>query len=144
MTYRLLFPFQDERWLAGQIGEAGGPRDSALSSPAVMDIPSGLQDYKLPLRSVGDLQRRYPHWAARLQMIFEEADDPTPTTPELRWFERHALGITAWAFGVTILFGILTLVVGCIQILFAMCALRPSISNICRSDHTQGDGSTVN
>jgi len=134
MTYRLLFPFQDERWVADQIRETNGPRDSALTSPTVMDIPSGLQDYKLPPRSVGELQMCYPHWAARLQMIIEEADDPTPTTPELRWFERHALVLTVWAFGVTILFGTLALVVGVIQILVAMCALRPSISNICRSD----------
>lgn len=79
----------------------------------------------------------------RLQIIFEEADDPTPVTPMGMWLDRHtasrhAFGITVFAFSVTILFGVLSLAVGGAQIWIAFCTWHPSDSGICWTAPTNG------
>ncbi|KXX78180.1 hypothetical protein MMYC01_205489 [Madurella mycetomatis] len=138
MTYKLLFPFQDEQWLKAMITRGGddGPKDLRLVSPATMEIPWSLRAYELLPRGTKELYKLYPHWGLRLQIIFEEAEDPTPVTAMSMWFDRHkasrhAFGITVFAFTVTILFGLLSLGVGGAQIWIALCTWRPTDSGIC-------------
>ncbi|KAK0722660.1 hypothetical protein B0T26DRAFT_750031 [Lasiosphaeria miniovina] len=138
MTYRLLFPFQDQNWLEALIRRGGddSPMDQRLTEPAIMKIPWDRRAYELPLRRCGELFKRYPRWAVRLQLIFEEADDPTPVTAMGMWFDRHkasrhAFGITVFAFSVTILFGLLSLGLGGAQIWIAYCTWHPSGNGIC-------------
>lgn len=145
MTYRLLFPFQDEEWLKAMIrrGGEGGPKDPRLALPAIIEIPWGLRAYELLPSGTHGLYKLYPHWGLRLQVIFEEADDPTPVTAMSRWFDRHrasrhAFGITVFAFTVTILFGLLSLALGAVQVWIAFCAWRPSDSGICWTAPTNG------
>ncbi len=146
MTYRLLFPHEDEKWLKGLIKKSGhdGPKDPRLTSPPSTPIPWGQRAYTLPVRSYSDLVKRYPHWAVRLQMIFEEADDPTPTNTLSRLADRyrasrHSFAITALAFTITILFGLLTLGIGGAQIWIAYCTWHPTNSGVCRTNDVPTD-----
>lgn len=144
MTYKLLFPLRDIAWLRGLIKKGAGrspnngnyPTDKRLTSPASMDVPSSHQYYGRPIKNSQELFRRYPHWAVRLQVVFEEADDPTPTSQAGMWAERHkasrhSFWITFVAFAVAIAFGIISTCLGVVQIWISYCAWRSAESGVC-------------
>jgi len=140
MTYRLLLPFQDLGWLDKMIKRGGDddPKDPRLPSPTTIHIPWRQRAYKLPIRSSSELFKRYPHWAVRLQIIFEEADDPTPTSTIGMWVDRHkasrhSFWITVLAFSVTILFGVISLAIGGAQLWVAYCTWHPTNNGVCWS-----------
>ncbi len=152
MTYRLLFPPRDREWLKGMIQtsqsftpslspdrqrrEYSRPCDKRLPYPAIMELPSMQQHFRRPIKSSSELFRRYPHWATRLHILFEEAEDPTPVSALDRWAERrkaprHSFWVAAAAFAVGIFFGLVTTALGVIQIWISYCAWRPAGTAIC-------------
>ncbi|KAK1753173.1 hypothetical protein QBC47DRAFT_387932 [Echria macrotheca] len=159
MTYKLLFPVQDDRWLRNLIARGSRdhqsqlttrtslyPSDSRLTSPASMPIPSSRRYYDRPIKSCPELFKRYPHWATRLQIIFEEADDPTPVSPTDMWADRHkatrhSFWITFMAFAVAIAFGIVSTGLGAVQVYISYCAWRPENTGVCQG--SSGNGTTT-
>jgi hypothetical protein len=150
MTYKLLFPVQDDRWLRDLITQgsrnhqfrsntriSGYPSDSRLTSPASMTIPSSHRYYNRPIKSCPELFKRYRHWATRLQIIFEEADDPTPVSRTGMWADRHkatrhSFWITFMAFAVAIAFGVVSTGLGAVQVYISYCAWRPENTGVCQ------------
>jgi hypothetical protein len=81
---------------------------------------------------------RYPYWAVRLHNLYVEIEDPTPISSVGRWSElhkaaRHMLWLTAVAFVVAILFGIVAAGLGAVQIWISYCDWQgEDVSRMCR------------
>ncbi|KAK5651836.1 hypothetical protein OQA88_11605 [Cercophora sp. LCS_1] len=125
MTYKLLFPINQmgRKWLDRMIDLSSRGRESRdipeakrLAWPATLQLPPGANQRKFerPIESTAELFKRYPHWAVRLQLLFEEADNPTPVSWWEMWAERRksprdSFWITFVAFTVAILFGVVSI-----------------------------------
>lgn len=135
MTYPLLFPPKDRQWLKSQIKSHrkwsgwGWPTlttelDARLAAP--FDNTLAAVNYYQPLTNSEELYKRYPHWASRLQALYEEAEEPTPSSAIGRWAERrraarHTYWVTVGAFALAILFGIMSTIVGVLQLWVSYC-----------------------
>ncbi|KAJ0119787.1 hypothetical protein J7T55_013991 [Diaporthe amygdali] len=118
MTITLLFPPRDRAWLDSIIRprrkwmvwrKQTPARDERLSAPFDLQI-KGIQKFEKFRRSIlntADLFDIYPHWASRLQLIYEEAEDPTPSSTV--------------AFALAILFGLAATILGALQLWVSYC-----------------------
>ncbi|KAK5659867.1 hypothetical protein OQA88_13330 [Cercophora sp. LCS_1] len=91
--------------------------------------PPGYDYFHRPIRTNKALFERYPHWAMRLELLFEEAEDPIPVTAAEKWAERrkgprYTFWITTVAFVFALLFGLITLGLGGVQIWISYCDWR--------------------
>lgn len=147
MTYPLLFPPKDRQWLKTQIKPHyrwsgwGWPVKTSQLDPrlaAPFDNTLATDRYHRPLTNSQELYERYPHWAPRLQALYEEAEEPAPSTALGRWAERrraarHTYWVTAAAFLLAIVFGISSTVLGAMQLWVAYCQWQvPTGSHMCR------------
>ena len=142
MTYRLLFPSRDHLRLRKMIKERTHyrgyrPNDCPGDQELIMAyaLKRNEQRFENVHNSV-QLATIYPHWGLRLQLICEEAANPTPVTALSLWIDRRkspgdTFWITAVAFSVAILFGIVSTVVGIIQIWIAYCDWRGGGRGMC-------------
>ncbi|KAJ4419462.1 hypothetical protein N0V82_004907 [Gnomoniopsis sp. IMI 355080] len=135
MTYSLLFHPKDRQWLKSQLKPHrkwsgwGWPTktielDQRLSVP--FDTTLAIEMYDQPLANMDELYKRYPHWASRLQALYEEAEEPTPSSAIGKWAQRrqaarHTYWVTVAAFGLAIFFGITSTVVGILQLWVSYC-----------------------
>lgn len=137
MTITLLFPPTDRAWLESLIkSHRQWPRwwskspklDERLSKP--FDVSwkedADYERFEPPILNIADLFEVYPHWAVRLQLIYEEAEDSTPSSAVGRWADRrkgprHAYWVTVAAFALAILFGISGTVLSALQLWVSYC-----------------------
>lgn len=136
MTYPLLFHPKDRQWLKSKIkphlswsGRGWLPTkttelDSRLAVP--FDSTLATDQYEQPLTTMEELYRRYPHWASRLQALYEEAEEPTPNSAIGRWAQRrqaarHMYWVTVAAFALAIFLGIISTIVGILQLWVSWC-----------------------
>ncbi|KAJ0121940.1 hypothetical protein J7T55_002450 [Diaporthe amygdali] len=89
MTYPLLFPPKDRQWLKSQIKPHrnwtgwGWPTMTTALDPrlaAPFDNTLATDRYHRPLENSHELYERYPYWASRLHALYDEAQEPTPST----------------------------------------------------------------
>lgn len=135
MTYPLLFPPRDRQWLKSQIRPHrnwtgwGWPTLTTALDPrlaAPFDNTLATDRYHRPLENSHELYDRYPHWAPRLHALYDEAQEPGPSTALGRWAERrraarHTYWVTAAAFTLAIVFGVTSTVVGVLQLWVSYC-----------------------
>lgn len=147
MTIRLLFPPRDRHWLESIIRPKFSwirhrsktkALDPRLSSAFRITRDQGK--YLQPLTNRRDLYQRYPHWAVRLDILFDEAENPTPVTWIERWSERrkaarHTFWLTFLAFTAAILFGLAATVLAAVQLWIAYCDWQDgSAGYICKAN----------
>lgn len=145
MTLTLIFPpGKDKGWLKSQVkphlrwsGWAWSKTaelDPRLAAPfdAIIDAEVGA-----PLTSIKELHELYPHWARRLQALYEEADEPTPKSALEKLAEgKRANWRTYWiaviALGLAAVFGLISVVLGTLQLWVAWCQWQvPGGGNAC-------------
>lgn len=148
MTYPLLFPPKDRQWLKSQIkphrkwsGWSWPTKtpelDQRLAAP--FDNTLAADNYCQPLENSEELYRRYPYWARRLHALYEEAEDPTPSSVIGRWAERrraarHTYWLTVAAFALAIFFGVTSTIVGVLQLWVSYCQWQaPNGNPVCRA-----------
>ncbi|KAM0817567.1 hypothetical protein AB5N19_03373 [Seiridium cardinale] len=134
MTFRILFPTHDAQWLRQRMRpkfrwpsfstQHGSDLDERLAFPFEKEGA-----YKRPLINRRELYQRFPHWALRLDILYEEAEDPTPISWAGRWSERkkgarHSFWVTFGVFVVAIMFGVTTTLLGAVQLWVAFCDWR--------------------
>ncbi|KAF2422971.1 hypothetical protein EJ08DRAFT_725129 [Tothia fuscella] len=117
MTIQILFPLSDKQWIEKRLDKKSV--DKRLAGPFNLRFDPNFDNR--PLTNTRELYLRFPHWAVRLHMIYEEAEDPTPMNWMGRWAERrkasrHVFWLTFVAFLVAITFGITATVLGCLQV----------------------------
>ncbi|KAK0709398.1 hypothetical protein B0T26DRAFT_754613 [Lasiosphaeria miniovina] len=120
MTYKLLSPLRDIAWLRRLIKKGAGrcPYNGDYSHRRAPDLAS------------------FDGCAIEPPVVFEEADDPTPTSQAGVWTERHkasrhSFWTTFVVFAVAIAFGIISTCLGVVQIWISYCAWRPAESGVC-------------
>jgi len=133
MTYRLLFPEQDHLRLLGLLSRTGKDLHIALDalSPELKqrDWEQKQREWEQQIRSTAQLAEQYPHWGERLQLIYEEANNPTPVSRLSQWAERYRLPrytylATVIGFAIALVFGIVSTWLAAIQIWIAYSAER--------------------
>lgn len=136
MTIALLFPPRDRLWLKSLISphrrwskwwELTPQHDRMLLEfdIQIRGTPE-FETYRRPINSSADLFDVYPHWAVRLQEIYEEAQDPTPSSAVGKWAERrkgprHTYWVTVVGFLLAILFGLAATILGVMQLWVSYC-----------------------
>ena len=105
------------------------PEDARLTWPATIHLPPSQVKFERQIYNSADLSARYKYWGERLRILYEEAETPTPVTRLNKWIERRkSPGYTFWitfvAFSVAIFFGIVSSILGVIQIWIAYCGWR--------------------
>lgn len=148
MTITLVFPPKDRLWLESILKprrnmlkfwtrtserSRAAARDRRLLAPFDVHLKGTeeYEKYQRPILSTADLFEVYPHWALRLQSMYEEAEDPTPSSEVGRWAERrkgprHAYWVTVAAFALAILFGIAGTLLSALQLWVAYCQWQVS------------------
>lgn len=137
MTLTLVFPPTDRVWLESLTKpHRQWPRwwvmtpelDQRLCRPfdVYFKEENEYEKFERPILNVADLFEVYPHWAVRLQLIHEEAEDPTPGSAVGRWADRkkgprHAYWVTVAAFALAIIFGISGTVLSTLQLWVSYC-----------------------
>lgn len=144
MTYPLLFPPKNRHWLKSQIKPhrkwsglvwpTKTPElDPRLAAP--FDNTLGTDEYYQTLTDSAELYRRYPHSASRLQALYEEAEEPSPSSAVGRWAERrraarHTYWVTVGALALAMFFGITSTVVGILQLWVSYCQWQVPIGDL--------------
>jgi len=105
MTYKMLFPVRDGlyprgiltkrrmfclRWpsLLNDDDDDAGFEYEYLYRPAVMIIPRSQPKYERRIYNSTQLASHFPYWGVRVQLIYDEAENPAPITMLDRWAER--------------------------------------------------------
>jgi hypothetical protein len=122
-TIQLLFPPRDWDWLKEKIKEENRRSERRLLDMELLchfDDWHKRDPYLRALTSTDVLFRTYPYWAVRLEMIYQEAEDPTPISCFGRWAERrkaprHSYLVAFWGVLIAIFFGIAALILSAVQ-----------------------------
>ncbi|KAK0741094.1 hypothetical protein B0T18DRAFT_432278 [Schizothecium vesticola] len=156
MTYKLLFPLHDwqrvEKMIEKGLSQARHksanriteyPIDRRLTWPATIQLPPSQQKYERQIYNSAELAKRYPYWGARLQIIYEESENPTPVTALDRWIERrkspkYSFWLTFLAVVVAILFGCISIALAGVQIWIAHCDWRKGGSGCWAEEQVDG------
>lgn len=145
MTLTLIFPAgQDRGWLKSQITphlrwsgwtwSKTAALDLRLAAPfdAIIEAQAGK-----PLTNIRELYELFPHWGRRLQALYDEADEPTPSSALEKLAEgKRANWRTYWiaviALVLAAVFGLLSVVLGTLQLWVAWCQWQvPSGGKAC-------------
>jgi hypothetical protein len=144
---QILFPVQDRKWLGELIKKSQRERRwfaRKVEKPRLdIRLTASFDFWHEPnfdlrrLTSRRELFSRFQYWAVRLNAIYEEAEDPTPTTRIGRWAERrkaarHTFWLTVLGFTVAIFFGIAATVLAAVQVWIGYCDWKGQISAACR------------
>ncbi|KAK3314078.1 hypothetical protein B0H66DRAFT_643524 [Apodospora peruviana] len=129
-TFEILFPpvgdIRSRRLLAKEV--ALHELDPAL----LQTLQFQSSDHESPsdvqrATDIHSLYQRFPYWAARLHELWAEADDPEPTSYIGKYTERKKSPRFMYWCGVlgimvAIMFGIVSTVLGCLQVWISYCS----------------------
>jgi hypothetical protein len=135
----LLFPPGDEDYLTKKVRADG--KDKRLYEEFVVHREISSNPASLTTRR--ELFEQYPRWAPRLLRLYEEIEDPTPTTwlerySDRRKSARHVYTLTYLALVLALLLGILTVTLGILQVWISYCDWKGDIGGICGSQPADG------
>jgi hypothetical protein len=130
-TYRLLFPNRHRPHTEKLVKAAG--KDTRLWRLDDVHDPASR-----PPESIVQLYERYPRWGPRLEALYEEVNNPSPTTwlgrySDRRKSPRHSYVLTYLAVVLAFLLGIITIALGIIQVLISYCDWKGDIGGFCGS-----------
>lgn len=125
---------QDEPYLGQKVRQE--KRDKSLCNGFTTHHKRRFDSW--PLTNRRELFERYPRWAVRLLILYEEADDPTPISwldrfSERRKAARHTYFLTYLALVVALLLGVVTVGLGAVKIWISYCDWKGDIGGICGS-----------
>lgn len=151
MTITLLFPPKDREWLKSLIKphrqwpewwKKTPQLDERLSTPFDTQLFQDNEKYRRPINNTQALFELYPNWASRLLAIYEEAEDPSPSTAIGKWAEqrrgpRHTYWVTVAGFILAISFGLAATILGALQFWVGYCQWKmPEGGGACGPRHS--------
>ncbi|GIJ90060.1 hypothetical protein Asppvi_009009 [Aspergillus pseudoviridinutans] len=111
-TMQLLFPPGDWNWLKSK-------KENYKQLRCHFEDWHG-KDVNLRALTGAQLLRTYPYWAVRLEILYQEAEDPTPVSCLGRWAERrkaawHSYLVAFWAIVIAVFFGLAATALSAVQ-----------------------------